>query len=453
MDLIFYILAFLVAISLLVAIHEYGHYIVARWCGIKVLRFSVGFGRPIWLRRAGPDKTEYCISALPLGGYVRMLDEREGAIEPEDRGRTFQAQPIWQRIAVLFAGPLANFLFVIVAFWFLFMVGIPTQKAVVGQVIADSPAAAAGLAEGDTIEAVAGKSVAGFEQAFIAIIEDMVGDGEVTLTVSRPGESSTSQIVLSVDESLARLEEPGQLLGGLGFSGWRDPAVLGQVLEDGAAAAAGLKVGDRIVAIDGSPIRAFQDVVETLDLLTQPEELVVEVLRGSDRQTFTVTPKLMDVDDEQRLIMGIGVDLSQRETITGIVRLGPFAAIPAAVQRLFAETGFTVRMLGRMVTGDVSAKNLSGPVSIAQFAGEAAERGLSDYIRFLAVISISLGILNLLPIPMLDGGQIVYQTIEGITGAPVSERVQIIGQQFGIFVLLSVMVFAFYNDIARLFGS
>lgn len=452
MNLIFYILAFLLAISLLVAIHEYGHYIVARWCGIKVLRFSVGFGKPFLSRRWGADKTEYCLSSLPLGGYVRMLDEREGSIAVEDADRTFQAQPVWQRIAVLLAGPLANFLFVIFAFWILFMIGIPTQQAVVGQVLQESPAEVGGLREGDTIVSVAGKPVTGWEPAFIAIIEDIVGDGVVTLGVTRSAESAQRNVTIQVDESLARLEDPGQLLTGIGFSRWRVPAIVGEALPGGAAAEAGLQSGDHITSIDNQPVTAFVEMVNVLQAMDEPRPLALTYLRNGMQRSTSITPKLSDDGEPRRLLIGVSSDPTQFEAMRGVLRLGPLAAVPAAVKRLFTETAFTLRMLGRMVSGDVSAKNLSGPVSIAQFAGEAAERGLSDYIRFLAVISISLGVLNLLPIPMLDGGQIVYQAIEGATGSPVSERVQLIGQQFGIFLLLSFMVFAFYNDLARLFG-
>lgn len=453
MSLIFTLLAFLLAISLLVAIHEYGHFLVARMCGIKVLRFSIGFGKPIWSRVAGADRTEYCISALPLGGYVKMLDEREGDVPSADLERSFQAQPIWQRIAVLLAGPMFNFLFVIVAFWVLFMIGVPTQKAVIGEVLVDSPAAVAGLREGDQIVAVDQQPVIGWEATFVAMIDDMVGDGTINLSVIDIDGSAPREAVLRVDESLSRLESPSELLTGMGFSRWRIPAVIGTIIAGGAAEQAGLQPGDRITAVDGTPVRAFRDVVEQLSVLTEPRAVELEFRRGGEQQTLLLTPQIKSDNGETRLMLGIGSDPDIIKSMQSLLRLGPIAAVPAAFTRLISETGFTLRMLGRMVTGDVSAKNLSGPVSIAQYAGEAAERGFGDYIRFLAVISISLGILNLLPVPMLDGGQIVYQTIEWIKGSPLSDRAQVFGQQVGIFLLLSVMVFAFYNDIARLFSQ
>ncbi|MEO0577188.1 MAG: RIP metalloprotease RseP [Pseudomonadota bacterium] len=443
-NFILYPLAFLVAISLLVAVHEYGHYIVARLCGIKVLRFSIGFGRPIYTRRLGADQTEYCISSLPLGGYVKMLDEREGSVDPADRARSFQAQPIRQRIAVLLAGPAFNFLFVIVAFWLLYMIGVAVQKPMIGEVTDNTPASEAGLTSGDTIVAVAGRNVIGWEKAFLAIVDDMVGDGEIRLTVE--GESGQRRAVtMTVPRAASRLEEPGTVLSTLGFRPWVPPALLEEVRAGGAAAAAGLQRGDLITAIDGEPIRSFNEMSAIIRELEEPRELAVTFVRDGREQTVGVTPRPIEGQD------GLYFNVVNQSPFT-ITRLGPLDAVPAAVVRLVDETAFTLRMLGRMLTGDVSVKNLSGPVSIAEFAGKAAERGWQEYIRFLAVISISLGILNLLPVPMLDGGQIVYQTIEWVKGSPMSERAQLIGQQLGIFLLLSVMLFATYNDVLRQFG-
>ncbi len=448
---IYMIPAFIVAIGVLVAIHEYGHFLVARLCGIKVLRFSIGFGKPIWLKRAGPDQTEYCISALPLGGYVRMLDERESRIDPADRERTFQAQPVWQRIAVLVAGPAANFLFVIVAFWVLFLHGVPAQRAVVGAVADESYAAAAGVVEGDEIVAVDGQAVTGWEAAYLGMLKDMSDDGVIGLSVVTAG-GAQRQRTLDVGADRNRLTEPGALLGGLGLSVWRLPAVVGGFPNVSAAADAGLSIGDRIVAIGGQPVASFSDLVDYMSGVTTaaPIELLVE--RGGREIVIAVTPTPAG-RAEMQFQLGVNPDASELEGMFSLRKLGPLAAVPAALKRTVSETAYTLTMLGRIVTGDVSVKNLSGPISIAQFAGVAVERGLAEYIRFLALISISLGILNLLPIPMLDGGQIVYQLIEGATGKPLSERVQIVGQQVGLFVLLSVMGFAFYNDIARLFGS
>ncbi|MEM1261861.1 MAG: RIP metalloprotease RseP [Pseudomonadota bacterium] len=444
LDFLIYTTAFLLAISLLVAVHEYGHYLVARLCGIKVLRFSIGFGRPIASRRWGKDQTEYCLSSLPLGGYVKMLDERETEVAPADRHRSFQAQPVWQRILVLLAGPAFNFLFVIVAFWLLYMIGVTVQKPIIGEIEPDSPAAIAGLIEGDTIVRVDGRRVVGWEKAFLAIIDDMVGDGEVSLDVSGVNGGERS-LLLQVPTAAARLEDPGSVLSSIGFRPARPPAVLDEVRAGGAAADAGLAPGDRIVAVDGNAISSFVDLSERIRELDSPRPLAITYVRDGEERTVEVTPRPIEGND------GLFLNVTNVLPI-GVIRFGPLEAIPAAVARLVEETGFTLRMLGRMVTGDVSVKNLSGPVSIAQFAGQAAERGVQEYVRFLAVISISLGLLNLFPVPMLDGGQIVYQSIEWLKGSPLSERAQLIGQQLGVVMLLGVMVFATYNDLLRLFG-
>ncbi len=458
MSVLIYLASFVLAISVLVAVHEYGHYLVARLCGIKVLRFSIGFGKPIWSKRAGKDNTEYCIAALPLGGYVKMLDEREESVDPADATRTFQAQPIWQRIAVLLAGPAFNFLFVIVAFWLMFIIGVPTQQAQIGYVASDSQAQQAGMERGDVIEAVAGKPVAHWEQAFLAIIEDMVGDGTVTLDVRSARTDELSSIELSVPAGAARLESPGLVLDSLGFQGLSVPPIVHSVSPDSPAYDAGLKQGDVILSIDGAPVSSFNAISGLINTDSMPAPLAIAIERDGQILDVALTP--MAIEDErsgeQRYILGVGSDpavIDELRAAFRTMRYGPLAAIPAALDRTVAETAFTVRMLGRMLTGDVSVKNISGPVSIAKYSGDAAKRGFVEYVRLLALISISLGLLNLLPIPMLDGGQIVYQTVEWIKGSPLSDKAQLIGQQFGIILLLGVMVFAFYNDLSRYFSG
>ncbi len=446
------LLAFVIAISVLVAVHEYGHYIVGRWTGMKVLRFSIGFGKPIWMRIGGKDRTEYCISAIPLGGYVRFLDTREGPIPEADEGRAFNQRPVPQRIAVLLAGPAFNFLFAIVAYWALFLYGIPTLVPAVGEVEPGSYAAQAGLEQGDRIVAVGDVDTADWESALVAMLNQMVSDGRVPLTLEA-GDGWQRAVTIDVGDDARRLTEPGLLFEGLGFRpfGAGDlPADIGRVEDDGPAKAAGLRAGDRIVELDGVPILDFADLVEAVQSRAN-KTVAVDYLRDGQRLTTMLVVQERRVEGEVRGRLGVAHsgDFSdfyyQR-------RFGPVDSMTQAMARTWSTTVFTLRMLGRMVTGDVSIKNISGPINIAQFAGESAQRGLDYFLGFLAIVSISLGVLNLLPIPVLDGGQIVYQSIEGLKGSPLSERAQILGQQIGIFALILLMSFAFYNDLARIFG-
>ena len=443
------LLSFVVAISLLVAIHEFGHYIVGRWAGMKVLRFSIGFGTPIWSRRAGKDDTEYCIASIPLGGYVRFLDSREGPIPPEDEGRAFNHRPIPQRIAVLAAGPLFNFLFAIVAYWALFMPGVMVLQPAIGDVEPGSYADRAGLQYGDKILAVDGKEVGDWESTLVAILDSMVATGQVPLSLEDEN-GGQRRAVLDVGSDATRLTEPGVLFDGLGFDVWQPPAVIGSLTAGLPAEEAGLEVGDRITAIDGERVASWSDLLAAVQ--PRPGQTVsVGYVRGGYPGAVDLTLGEDMVDEERRGLIGIGIANSW-EDYYFLRKYNPFESLSAAVEKTWTSTLFTVRMLGRMVTGDVSMKNISGPINIAQFAGESAERGVSYFLGFLAIISISLGVLNLLPIPVLDGGQIVYQLAELVKGSPLTERAQILGQQIGILALLLLMSFAFYNDIARILG-
>ena len=438
---------FIVAISVLVAVHEYGHYIVGRWCGMKVLRFSIGFGRPIWTRVAGADQTEYCISAIPLGGYVKFLDEREGPVPPEDEGRAFTQRPIPARIAVLFAGPLFNFFFAILAYMVLFTSGVPTVKPAVGPVVPDSYAAAAGLRYGDEIIEVESRRVADWESTLLGILETMVDDGRINLTV-RGEEGRERSLRIDVGDDSARLTEPGLLFDGLGFSPWQPPAVVGEVLEGGAAQTAGLETGDLITRIDGEAVDSFGGLSEIV--ASRPgESVAVEATRNGRQIVLDVTLDTVEADGAMRGRLGVGIDQSVGD-YWYLRKYGFASAGVESLRQTWASTAFTVNMFARMLTGDVSIKNISGPINIAQYAGDSASAGLNQFLRFLALVSISLGVINLVPIPILDGGQIVYQTIEWLKGSPLSMRAQIVGQQVGILALLLLMSFAFYNDIARI---
>jgi regulator of sigma E protease len=435
------LLAFIVAISVLVAIHEYGHYIVGRWTGMKVLRFSIGFGRAVWMRVSGEDKTEYCVSAIPLGGYVRFLDSREGPVAPEDEGRAFNHRPIPARIAVLLAGPMFNFLFAIVAYWLLAMDGVPALRPAIGEVAPQSYAAAAGLETGDQIVAIGDTETDNWQQTLMAMFDHMVADSRIPMTLEDL-RGHRREAIIEIGEDTARLTEPGLLFEGIGFQPGSPPAVVDEPIEDGAAASAGIRKGDRIVSVAGTPILGFLDLVNSV--VERPDERVeIGVIRDGRLQRISAVIGSREVEGERSGFLGVRAYLDE---------LGPVEAVPNAIQNTWSQTMFTLRMLGRMVTGDVSIKNISGPINIAQFAGDSAQRGLRYFLGFLAMISISLGVLNLLPVPVLDGGQIVFQSIEAVKGSPLSERSQILGQQFGILALILLMSFAFYNDIARILG-
>jgi regulator of sigma E protease len=445
-------IAFIVAIGILVAVHEYGHFWVARRLGIRVLRFSIGFGRPIW-SRVGRDGVEYVVSALPLGGYVKLLDEREGPVPEDQVDQAFNRQSPWRRIAVLVAGPLFNFLFAIVAYWAMFAVGVPAVRAVLGDPAPESAAAEAGIRSGDRITAVDGEPVETMTDAYLMILEAVVAQGRVSLQLEDG--SGVRESTLVVPPDAGDLTEPGALFPGLGLNAWEPkiPPMLGEVMAGGTAASSGLRGGDLILAADGQRMEDWPSWVAYVR--ARPGQIVpVEIQRDGQRLLLDLSIGMAEGPEGAQGVIGASVDVPEGlyDHVATEQRYGPLAALSEAAGRTAEMSALTVRMLWRMVAGDVSLSNLSGPINIAQTAGATASAGMPVFLSFLAIVSISLGILNLLPIPMLDGGQIVYQVVELAKGSPVSERVQIIGQQVGILLLLALMSFAFYNDIARLGG-
>lgn len=447
-------LAFVGAIALLVAVHEFGHFSVARALGVKVIRFSLGFGRVIWSSRHGPDDTEYCVSAIPLGGYVKLLDERDCAVSVAERGRAFNLQPVSARIAILAAGPALNLAFAVVAYWLLFVTGVPGIKPVIGTVTPSSVAEAAGLRPQDTITAVGGSPVYTWEAATLALLDGMLADGEIRLTVAAQSGDERA-VILPTAGREGELTEPGQLFRGLGMEPYlpRLQAIIGEVTADSPADRAGLRSGDLVLTAAGKDIADWEDWVGFVR--ARPGETIdVSVQRGDSKTSLEVA--IGSATDGSETIGRIGAAVSYPQaTITSLraeERYGPWDALPKAVDRTWNMSLLTVRMIWRMVAGDVSVKNISGPINIAQYAGQSAAIGLAAFLSFLAIVSISLGVLNLLPVPLLDGGQIVYTLAEAVKGSPLSERAQLIGQQVGIFFLLVLMSFAFYNDISRLLG-
>jgi len=449
------VLAFIVAIAILVAVHEFGHFWVARRLGLKVLKFSIGFGKPLWSRKAA-DGVEYIVAAIPLGGYVKLLDEREGPVPPEDLPRAFTRAPVWKRIAVLVAGAGFNFLFAILAYWMLLMAGVPALKPVVGEVAPDSIAARAGLKADDVVEQVGRKRVATREAVLLGIFEDMVGDGTVVVRVSGPT-GADRELTLSLGDRKADLAQPDVLFQALGFEFWspRVPAVVGAVVAGSPAERAGLRPGDEILSVDGQPVDSFRQLVG----LVEPRfdrEAVLEVRRQEGGSTPIQVPVSIGGDTvEGRRVGRIGIQQTGGAFPADMVALqkfGPVEALARGAAKTWDTTAFTLKMIGNMVTGQVSVKTLSGPITIAEFSGVAARQGPLSFLNMLALISISLGVMNLLPIPLLDGGQVVYQLAELVKGRPVSERVQILGQQLGIALLILLMGLAFYNDLARHLG-
>jgi regulator of sigma E protease len=452
MKIIIFGAAFLVAIGILVAVHEFGHYWVAKKLGFKVLRFSIGFGKPL-LTRVGKDadRTEYCLSAIPLGGYVKLLDEREGEVAPGELHRSFTRRPITHRVAVLLAGPAMNLIFASLLYAVLAMAGTEIVKPIVGQVRLDSPAAVAGLKSGDEIIRVGDYKVEDTEELQIDLLRQVSDDATVPLRVRRGADEIP--VTLRIVDDTRTLTEPGKLLPGLGFdlATWRADTTVQSVPAGSAGARAGLKPGDKLVAVDGRPIVNSSDFIAAVTG-APGRVLSVDVLRGGERLTIsTPVPKIVD---EGRAIGRLGITLAegQRSWPPGLVeiqRSGPIAALGVGVKKMWEMSSLTVQMLWRMVTGEVSPKNISGVVSIAEFAGISAYLGLTAYMAFLAIISVSLGVLNLMPVPLLDGGQVVYQLVEAVKGSPLSERAQSFGQQVGIALLVVLMSLAFYNDISR----
>ena len=452
MKIMIFIAAFLVAIGILVAVHEFGHYWVAKKLGFKVLRFSIGFGKPL-LMRVGrdADRTEYCVAAIPLGGYVKLLDEREGDVLPSELHRSFTRRPVWHRIAVLLAGPAMNLIFASVLYAVLAMVGSQVVKPVVGQVRAGSPAAAAGLQRGDEIVRVGDRHVDDVEDLQIALIRRFSGDGLVPLTVRRAG--SEKSVVLRVTEDRVALTEPGRLMPGLGFelATWSAKTVIQDAPPDSAGGRAGLRPGDRILSVDGQPVVNMMDF-QSMVSSAPGRDISIEVERGGSR--LRIVAAVARVLEQGRPVGRLGVMLAEGTRVwpPGLLatrRSGPVDAVVLGVAKTWDMSSLTVQMLWRIVTGQVSAKNISGPISIAEFAGISAYLGLTAFISFLAIISVSLGVLNLMPVPLLDGGQIVYQLVEAVKGSPLSERAQNFGQQVGIALLVVLMSLAFYNDISR----
>jgi regulator of sigma E protease len=449
------LVAFVVALGLLIVFHEFGHYLVARWCGVKVMRFSIGFGHPLLRKRWGKDETEWVVAAFPLGGYVKMLDEREDEVAPEDLTRSFNRKPVAHRFAIVAAGPIANFLLAIVLYWLLFMLGVSGMKPMVGPVTPATPAEFANFKMGETITKIGAESVATWQDARWLLLSHAVKRSpSVTVeTLSKEGEVASHRLDLSGIEAD---DLDADFLKKIGLSVYQ-PAmkpIVAQVVSDSAGNRAGLLAGDEILAVNGKKITLWEELVQQIRV-SPGIPLTLEIRRGATVIDMEVIPDAHTESGEKIGKIGIGPQIDRNELEKLLVEISYPAgtAMVRAINKTWETSVFTLQMLWKMVAGEVSWKNVSGPITIADYAGKSAQMGLSSYLAFLALISISLGVLNLLPIPMLDGGHLMYYVIEIVKGSPLSVRATEIGQQVGMLLLFSLMAFAIYNDVSRLISG
>jgi regulator of sigma E protease len=443
-----------VTLGLLIAFHEFGHFWTARKLGVKVLRFSVGFGKPLWMRKSGPDQTEYVLAAFPLGGYVKMLDEREGEVAEDELHRAFNRKSVWRRFAIVAAGPVFNFVFAILAFWLMYVIGVPGAAPIVGEVTPKSAAAVAGFQTGDRITEINGLKTPTWSVARFNLLDASLNTDEVSFQVQAES-GATHTLKIPVADISNEIKQK-QLLSHLGLAPVRPvlPPVLGQLSPGGPAETAGLKTGDHIVRANDQPISDWMAVVELVR--SHPgQEIQFEIERDGQSKIITVNTESRETDSGNIGRIGaapapagpLPPELSAREEYP------IFESLAVAVGKTWQMSALTLRMIGKMIVGEVSVKNLSGPITIASYAGYTASIGLTAFLYFLAVVSISLGVLNLLPVPMLDGGHLMYYLVEMVKGSPVSDALQLKMQQVGIAFLLVLMSLALYNDVMRLVGN
>ena len=450
MSALYMIVGTLVALGVLVTFHEFGHFWVARRCGVKVLRFSVGFGMPLlrWHDRQG---TEFVIAAIPLGGYVKMLDEREGEVPADQLDQSFNRKTVRQRIAIVAAGPIANFLLAMFFFWVLAMLGSEQVRPVIGAVEADSIAAKAGLAAGQEIVAIDGEPTTGWGAVNLQLVRRLGESGTVKVVVREQDSSAETPRELVLDRWLQGADEPDPIKS-LGIRIWRPslPPVLAELDPKGPAQAAGLKTGDRLLALDGQALGDWQQVVDLVRV--RPDtKIVLKIEREGAQIDVPVTLAVRGEAKAAGGYLGAGVKgVDWPPSMVREVSYGPLAAIGEGAKRTWTMSVLTLESLKKMLFGELSVKNLSGPITIAKVAGASAQSGVADFLNFLAYLSISLGVLNLLPIPVLDGGHLLFYLVEWVRGRPLSDRVQGWGIQIGISLVVGVMLLALVNDLGRL---
>ncbi len=453
-DIVQSIAAFIVALGVLITFHEFGHYWVARCFDVKILRFSIGFGRTVYKKSFGKDSTEFVIAALPLGGYVKMLDEREGDVTEEELPRSFNYKPLWQRFSIVSAGPVFNFIFAVFAYWIIFVVGVNGLRPIIGEVEPASISDNAGLKAGQEIISINDTQTLSWSTAIDMLVNHTVNRDVINLVVAdKDGLRQRVEIDLS-QISIDQMAE-GKLLEaiGLGIIELKVPAIIGEILPDGAAEKSGLRQRDEIVSVNGVATQSWHQWVD--HIRNNPEKnLSVEVLRSGSSVNIDVIPD--SVQSDGVTVGRIGAAAYVADGLFDSYFVLESYSMPHAflksIKKTWEMSVLTLRVLGRMLVGDASVKNLSGPISIAQYAGQSAGIGLLAFFSFMAIVSVSLGVLNLLPVPLLDGGHLMYYLIEAVIGKPVSEAMQMLGQQIGIVLLLGLMSIAFYNDIIRLLG-
>jgi len=453
LDLLLKLSAFLVAVIILVTVHEFGHFWVARRLGVKVLKFSIGFGRPLLTWRRRNDPTEYVIAAIPAGGYVKMLDEREDPVAEAELPQAFNRQRLWVRSAIVIAGPAFNFLFALLLYWLLYMAGQSGLKPEIGEVVPQSIAAEAGFQSGDLVLAVDDRPTPTWSAFWLTTLSEGIDGDDLSIRVRRP--DGSEQVRLLNGDQLAELE-PGQgFLDEIGLERASPliPAVIGELVPDEPAARAGLEIGDQILRIDDTEISDWQALVKIVQ--AQPDQdLSMTIQRGTELLRLSIRPRALEVDGQLSGRIGAGVQypealLAEQEVW---VHYGPIEAAVQALRRVLDVSVLTLQIVAKMLVGQASIENISSPIGIANAAGQTASYGLISFVQFLALLSVSLGLINLFPIPVLDGGHLLYFAIEGVTGRPLSEEVQQQGQRVGIALLISLMTLAFYVDIARFLG-
>ena len=453
-EILLSIIAFIISVGLLITFHEFGHFSVARFFDIKVLRFSIGFGRPIYTRHFGRDRTEFTICLLPLGGYVKMLDDREGTVVQQEKAREFNGKPLWQRFLIVLAGPFFNFIFAIIAYSLIYTIGINALKPIIGHVETTSIASSSGFAEGQEILSINGLSTPTWPTVIDSLVNHVVSGDVVDIQVVN---NSGEKQVLSLNLSSISIDEmaDGKLLNKLGLNivKLKLPPIIGEIEKNGPAQASGLLQNDRIIAVNSNLVDSWQEWVEIIQE-NPNKSLNVELLRDEALINIELRPKNYEINGKNigRIGARPAVNDDLYSSYFALEQYSLHLAILRAFDKTWEMSVLTLKVLAKMITGDASVKNLSGPISIAKYAGQSASIGATALLTFLAIVSISLGVLNLLPIPLLDGGHLVYYVIEFFTGKPVSDSVQMTGQQIGIVLLFGLMGLALYNDFVRLLG-